>query len=152
MKREDIYDIEVWRALRVAAKNGSMADASAKLGVRPEQIHSWIKTLEKHTRKQALKRTTRRCQITEDGKSLLETYCQLLQQELEETQQFLQKSKPAPSAPIQKPGTRFEVSIRCAEDGQWVALSNTPSVTLIAPRLEEVIQKMTQALLQDIGE
>jgi molybdenum-dependent DNA-binding transcriptional regulator ModE len=149
MKREEITDLNVLRVLRVSASTGSMATAAAQLEVKPEAVRARMKGLEKRLRKKVLKRTTRHCQITDEGKALLENYIQLLQDEIEKTKQFLHP-KETKASPLSKPGARFEISLRCAEDGQWVALSNAPEVVFVSAELTDAIQRMTQEMIKSV--
>jgi molybdenum-dependent DNA-binding transcriptional regulator ModE len=147
------------RVLRQAVSSGSMGAAAKVIGTKAEAVRERIKTLERHTGKTLLVRSTRGCRLTESGRALLESYADLLQEELTETRRLLQKAgsktstsvgqNPQPAG-IKRPGARFDITLRCLEDGQWAATSRPLELIAVSPELIETLRQIAQELVQGL--
>jgi DNA-binding transcriptional LysR family regulator len=139
-------DLSAIRALRRAASCKSMLRAAAGLGVKAEAVRNRISSLESRTGKHLLRRSTRFCELTSEGRLLLESYLEQLQEEVEATKLLLRPQREKRASP----GARFDITLRCLDDGQWAAISRPLDLMAVSPDLIETLQKLSHELFNSI--
>lgn len=142
-------DLSALRVLRRAASYQTMIRAAQGMGVKAEAVRERIKTLERRVGKSLLRRSTRRCTLTAEGRTLLEGYQRLLQEELDATRRLLQPEKTKQGG-AKSPGARFDLTLRCLDDGQWVAVSRPLELVAVSTDLIETLRQIAQELVKSL--